>query len=169
MAGGPVGWISAIPISAGDVFELVYTGDGAVGDDLSMLGVTDATGLTADGIWRLVFAMPIVLPTGTAKLRLIAKADATSGVMKINPKWKSVAVGEVASHRTRFGDGDVVLLGNAPQFIPSAGVENSHACNDERALGFLDQFDRVVDDFGRGRWIRLGSVLLLLVIVVEAF
>ena len=81
-----------MPVDADDTFPTIFAGAGSVGDDTEMMGVI--TNLGADSIWRLVFEMPQVLPTGTATLRLLARALATSGAAKVNPKWKSVATGE---------------------------------------------------------------------------
>lgn len=53
-----------------------------------------------DAIWRLRFAMPPALPTGTCKLKLWALANATSGNAKVNPKWASVAAEEDPSSAT---------------------------------------------------------------------
>ena len=49
--------------------------------------------------------MPPSLPTGTGKLRLLALANATSGVAKVNPKWVSVAVEEDPSGATLNAEG----------------------------------------------------------------
>ena len=40
--------------------------------------------------------MPPSLPTGTAKLRCLSIANATSGAAKVNPKWASTAPEEAA-------------------------------------------------------------------------
>jgi hypothetical protein len=53
-----------------------------------------AASLGADSVLELLFEMPQALPTGTAKLRILAIADATAGDSKVNPAWASLAVGE---------------------------------------------------------------------------
>jgi len=94
MAGGPIFPCSAIPVTAGLVFPRIHVCAGANFKRVEGLGVTDATTLTSDAIWALVFQMPPTLPTGTGKLRLMSLANATTGVLKVNPKWLSVAAEE---------------------------------------------------------------------------
>lgn len=95
MAGGPVVPVSAVPLgTSGHVYPVMYDGAGSITDRTEMLGVANATTITADVVWHLVFRMPQVLPSGTAKLRLWSRAAVTSGDVKVNPKWKSVASGE---------------------------------------------------------------------------
>jgi hypothetical protein len=67
------------------------------------MGVEASVG--ADSTWELRFEMPQVLPSGTAKLRLRALADAVTGAAKVNPKWASVAMGEDASSATLNAEG----------------------------------------------------------------
>jgi hypothetical protein len=71
------------------------------------LGVQASVG--ADSIWRLWFAMPPTLPTGTAKLKLRAIANATSGDAKVNPKWKSFAIEETVSSPTLNAEGTTTI------------------------------------------------------------
>ena len=92
MAGGPIFPHSAFPVTAGRVFPNFHVGAGANSKQDEGLGVEASVG--ADSTWRLRFQMPPSLPTGTGKLRLLALANATSGVAKVNPKWVSVAVEE---------------------------------------------------------------------------
>lgn len=78
---------SAIPVTAGMVYGCPIDGD-------LVMCVTTATLLTADATWRLNFEMPPTLATGcTYKLQLDGKANATSGVLRINPKWNTWAPG----------------------------------------------------------------------------
>ena len=91
MAGGPLFPHSAYPVSS-RVFPNFHVGAGANSKHDEGLGVEASLG--ADAIWRLRFQMPPTLPTGTGKLRLLALANATSGVAKVNVKWVSVAVEE---------------------------------------------------------------------------
>ena len=92
MAGGPIYPRSVVVLTADNIYPLYYQGQGAVPTDEELLGVEAS--LSADSTFALVFAMPESLPTGTGKLRLRARANATSGNAKVNPKWKSVAAGE---------------------------------------------------------------------------
>ena len=98
MAGGPIFPNSAYPVTAGRVFPNFHVGAGANSKHEEGLGVEASVG--ADSTWRLRFQMPPTLPTGTGKLRLLALANATSGVAKVNPKWVSVAVEEDPSSAT---------------------------------------------------------------------
>lgn len=102
MAGGPIKPSSAVPATAGKVFPLVYSG--ATNARLEeALGVMAS--LDGDAIWYLTFEMPPSLPSGTGKLRLLLRANATSGAAKINPKWASVAAGENADTITLNAEG----------------------------------------------------------------
>lgn len=103
MAGGPIFPHSAFPVTAGRVFPNFHVGAGANSKQDEGLGVEASVG--ADSTWRLRFQMPPALPTGTAKLRLLALANATSGVAKVNPKWVSVAVEEDPSGATLNAEG----------------------------------------------------------------
>ncbi len=103
MAGGPIFPHSAFPVTAGRVFPNFHVGAGANSKHDEGLGVEASVG--ADSTWRLRFQMPPTLPTGTAKLRLLALANATSGVAKVNPKWASVAVEEDPSGATLNAEG----------------------------------------------------------------
>jgi hypothetical protein len=86
MAGGPLHPYSQVPVTTDKVFPHVY-----VETDRHELGMGVMASLDANAIWRLRFEMPGTLPSGTAKLRLRAKAPATSGDAKVNPKWKPAA------------------------------------------------------------------------------
>ncbi|MCH7625629.1 MAG: hypothetical protein IIC83_06870 [Chloroflexi bacterium] len=103
MAGGPIFPHSAFPVTAGRVFPNFHVGAGANSKQDEGLGVEASVG--ADSTWRLRFQMPPTLPTGTGKLRLLALANATSGVAKVNSKWVSVAVEEDPSGATLNAEG----------------------------------------------------------------
>ena len=103
MAGGPIFPHSAFPVTADRVFPNFHVGAGANSKHDEGLGVEASVG--ADSTWRLRFQMPPSLPTGTGKLRLLALANATSGVAKVNPKWVSVAVEEDPSGATLNAEG----------------------------------------------------------------
>lgn len=114
----PIRPYSAIPVTAGLVYGCVIDGD-------EMLCAADATTINADAIWRLGFQMPPVLDTGcTYKLQLDMKANAATGVMRINPKWNTWAPGVTRASLTlnpetvtpdsvtgAAGAGDTVTLG----------------------------------------------------------
>ena len=104
MAGGPIFPQSVVPDNSGDIFPTVYEGDGA-GTSTLENGIGVAASLGADRTAHLRFQMPPSLPTGTCKLRLIALADAITGAAKVNPKWKSVAIGEDPSAQTLTAEG----------------------------------------------------------------
>lgn len=103
MAGGPIFPHSTFPVTADRVFPNFHVGAGANSKHDEGLGVEASVG--ADSTWRLRFQMPPSLPTGTGKLRLLALANATSGVAKVNPKWVSVAVEEDPSGATLNAEG----------------------------------------------------------------
>lgn len=105
MAGGPIFPHSAFPVDAGKVFPNFHVGAGANSKHDEGLGLANATDITADVTWRLRFQMPPTLPTGTGKLRLLALANAVTGVVKPNVKWASVAVEEDPSSATLSAEG----------------------------------------------------------------
>jgi hypothetical protein len=107
MAGGPIFPFSAVPVTTDRVFPNIHIGAGANSKHESGLGVQASVG--ADSTWRLRFAFPETLPTGTCKLRLFALANATSGSAKVNPKWASVAAEEDPSGATLNAEGTATL------------------------------------------------------------
>lgn len=90
MAGGPLYPVSAVPITSGKVFPLVF--NGGSNDLENMMGVMAS--VDGDCVWRLAFEIPPSLPSGTAKLRLVARANAAAGNAKPNVKWLNVAAEE---------------------------------------------------------------------------
>jgi len=104
MAGGPVFPHSAYP-TTDDVFPNFHVGAGSNSKHDEGLGLANATDLTADAIWRLRFQMPPTLPTGTAKLRVLSLANATTGVIAWDVSWASVAVEENPSSATLNAEG----------------------------------------------------------------
>lgn len=96
MPGGPIFPRSTMPITSGKVFSHVYGSDRGLGVMASLNG---------DAIWRLRFEMPPVMPTGTLKLVLRMRANATTGSVKLNPKWAMVAVGEDPAVATVTAEG----------------------------------------------------------------
>ena len=106
MAGGPYLPMSADPIgSSGEVFPNKHVGAGANGSSWEGLGVANATDLTADRKWHVVFRMPTTLPTGTAKFSLAVIAAIEAGDLSINPAWASVAFDEDPSAATLTSEG----------------------------------------------------------------
>lgn len=115
MAGGPIYPISAVPITSGKVFPVNYNG----GSNDQELGLGVMASLDGDSVWRLAFKMPpSSLPSGTGKVVLHGRANATSGDAKVDPKWVSIAAEEdpgtaVNSETTQTvtwaaGDADVI-------------------------------------------------------------
>ena len=98
MAGGPIFYYSAFPVTSGRVFPSFFVGDGANSKEDEGLGVEASVG--ANSIWRLRFAMPPTLPTGTGKPRAWGQADAVTGVARVHVKWASVAMAEDPSSAT---------------------------------------------------------------------
>lgn len=94
---------SAVPVTVGRVFPNIHIGAGANSKHDEGLGVEASVG--ADSTWRLRFQMPTTLPSGTIKLKLLALANATTGVAKVNPKWVSVAAEEDPSSATLNAEG----------------------------------------------------------------
>lgn len=109
MAGGPLFPYSAVPVTTDRVFSTIYTGASSTGMKYEEgLGVQASLG--ADSIWALAFELPGgTLPTGTLKLRLRARANATSGAAKVNPKWASVAIGADPAAATLSAEGTNTL------------------------------------------------------------
>lgn len=91
MAGGPV-YPLCPPFPAGTtvVFPTHYSN--ATG--LQLLGVADATTMTADGTWRCQYQMPQSIPSGTLKL-LLSGVTTGVGTLNVNPKWEVSSYGAI--------------------------------------------------------------------------
>jgi len=89
--------------SSTNIWGDFHVGDGANAHTDDVTAVIASLG--ADAKVMLRFDMPPVLPTGTAKLRIIGLADAVSGNAKVNPAWASVAVGQDPSSFTLTAEG----------------------------------------------------------------
>jgi hypothetical protein len=63
-------------------------------NDFWIEGMGVIASLDADSEIHYVFHVPSVLPTGNAKLEVIAQSLDAGGDAAYNPKWKSVAFGE---------------------------------------------------------------------------
>lgn len=120
---GKLAWRSAVPVDGGKVFRNVHVGAGANSKEEEGLGVTDATTLVADVTWRLRFDLPPTLPSGTAKLKIRALANATSGVLRLNPKWASVADEEDPSAATLNAEGNTDITWGAGDNDQYKGVK----------------------------------------------
>jgi hypothetical protein len=120
MAGGPIYPTSAYPAdSAGRLFPSFYAGAGgnATPHDEG-LGVMAS--LSADATWELRFPMPPSIPTGTFKLRLLALANATSGVAKVTVKDGRCPAGSSPSAATLTSETQVTVTwstGNNDEYL----------------------------------------------------
>lgn len=79
---------SFFPVTAGKCVEGFYSDLGGT-QEVHARGLGFIAALDADAIWRLIFNMPADLGGGTPRFCLDALANATSGVAKLNPKWKA--------------------------------------------------------------------------------
>lgn len=120
MAGGPIYPSSAYPAdSAGRLFPNFYSGAGgnaAPHDE----GLGVKASLDADATWELRFPVPPSIPTGTIKLRLLALANATSGVAKVTVKDGRCPAGSSPSAATLTSETQVTITwaaGNADQYM----------------------------------------------------
>ena len=110
MAGGPLFPSSAYPVTSGKVFPGFHIGSGA--NSKHDEGMRVIASLDADAIWRLRFHLPMTLPSGTCKLRLISFGTNSGGAAlnaKVNPKWASVAMGENPSAATLNAEGTTTV------------------------------------------------------------
>lgn len=94
MAGGPVAPSSVyLGAAAGLLFPNLYT----CATNTNTAGIEEGIGVAAsigsDATAILRFPMPPTIPTGTLKLRLLAQANATSGVAKVTVKDVNTAAG----------------------------------------------------------------------------
>ena len=91
--------------SSGEALGNTHVGAGANGSRIEGLGVANATDLTGDRIWHLVWRMPTTLPTGTAKFSLAALAALEAGDLSVDIAWASVAFDEDPSAATLAVEG----------------------------------------------------------------
>jgi hypothetical protein len=83
--------ISAFPATAGKVYpDAVRTNT----NDFWIEGLGVMASLDADAELHYVWHVPSVLPSGTAKLEVIAFSYDAGGNAAFNPKWKSIAFDE---------------------------------------------------------------------------
>lgn len=91
MSGGPIYHLPPYTSdTAGNAFPSFYSGAGGNASPVDYgLGIVASLG--SDVTWQLRFPMPPSIPSGTLKLRLLALANATSGVAKFTVKDGNVA------------------------------------------------------------------------------
>lgn len=103
MAGGPIHAHSAYPVTAGRVFPTFLTAEMPEG-----LGWEASLG--GDATWRLFFRLPPTsLPSGTCKILLPCRANATAGNAIIDVAWKSYANNEVPASASLNAEGDTTI------------------------------------------------------------
>jgi hypothetical protein len=96
MAGGPITPVSQVPQGNGNLFPFIYQGGGGNAAPYDeMMGVVASLG--ADSTWMLRFPIPESIPSGTAKLRLLALANASTGNAKVTVNDAVVAAGSSPS------------------------------------------------------------------------
>lgn len=102
MAGGP---LKSRPVieNSDRAWAGVYIGGGANAHRHEV--VTAEASMSANTTVRYRFEVPPTLPTGTAKLRVIAMSNNASEVAKFDVQWASVAVEEDASAATLNAEG----------------------------------------------------------------
>lgn len=84
--------ITVFPATEGKVYPEVFRTDT---NSFWIEGMGVMASLDADAELHYIFHVPTPLPSGTAKLEVLAMtSDVASGDAKFNPKWKSIAVGE---------------------------------------------------------------------------
>lgn len=120
MAGGPLWPHSAYPVTAGSVFPQFYVGGGANSKWDQGLGVAASIG--ADSTWALRYMIPPTVPTGTAKLRLLALANASSGAAKVTVQDAVVAAGSSPSAATLTSETQATLTWTAVDVYVEAKV-----------------------------------------------
>ena len=108
MAGGPI-VPAAYPVDATCFPEFdpnhQYMGLAVAGATID--GVSDV-------IWRLTFAIPEVLPSGTPKLDLLAEANSTSQVIRVEFLWVAQAKTVILSTaKVSEGEQNITLSGTA--------------------------------------------------------
>ena len=90
-----------------DVYPGIYQGAGSTEDRTHMQFWSNAAGGDATIHYR--FEMPPTLPSGTCKLRILARANASSGTLIVNPTWGSVAQTEGPDDATLTAEGNTTL------------------------------------------------------------
>ena len=112
MAGGPLQPCSSVPDTNGKIFPGIYVGST---NSRQIMGLQVMASLDGDSEWELLWYLPATQPTGTLKLALVALADATTGVARVNPKWASVALTENPDTITLNAEGAQSITWSAGQ------------------------------------------------------
>lgn len=98
-------FLSAIPLTAGRVFDNVHALTGGT-IDVHVQGLGVEASLGANAIWRTLWRAPMEIPAGTTpKLSLGLIAAATSGVARINPAWVAKAFDTDLNTTARSSEG----------------------------------------------------------------
>lgn len=120
MAGGPV-FPNSVYLggASGNLFPNFYAGAGANAAPHDE-GIGVVASLAADATAELRFHIPPSVPTGTAKLRLLALANATSGAAKFTVSDGQVAAGASPSGATLTAETQSTVTwaaGNNDQYL----------------------------------------------------
>jgi len=109
--------------NAGRAFGDVYDGVSTTGVQYQS-GFGIAASIASDTNVLLAWAMPWgALPTGTAKLVLWARANATANAAKVNPKWVMSGVGNDPAAQALSAEGTTTLTWTAAhQFLQATVV-----------------------------------------------
>ena len=91
MAGEIIQPRSPVIATSGKIFDWVLVGQT---NSRQEGGYGVMASLDGDATLEVVFDIPTSVPSGTAKLKCKARANATSGAAKLNPKWFSCAAEE---------------------------------------------------------------------------
>src|SRR5215831_12873444 len=117
MAYGRIAPFSRVPASlGGTVYPKIYN-VGSGNGNWRMLGLGVAASLTADAWWELFFAGPLSIPTGQLKLELWSRANASSGVARVNPNWINVPMGSNPAALTHNAEGATSVTWTAPHVV----------------------------------------------------
>lgn len=114
MSYGPIPPSSVVIIgNAGRAFGEVYDGVTTTGVQYQN-GIGVKASIAADTTAQLLWEMPWgVLPAGTATLLLWARANATSGAAKINPKIVMSGIGDNPAAQTHVAEGTQTMTWTA--------------------------------------------------------
>ncbi len=111
MAAGPLSPFSVVCQNNGNLYPAVYAGAGGNASS-NEEGMGVIASLAGDSTWYLRFAIPTVVPSGTAKLRIRALANATSGAAKMTV---SDAVATPATSPSSSGNPSLISLTSESQ------------------------------------------------------
>lgn len=109
MAYGRLAPFSRYPAGGGATTYPKFYNTGSGVGNWRMLGIGVAASITSDAWWELFWAVPTALPTGTPKLELWSRANATTGAAKINPYWTGVNMGASPHNITHNPEGTTTI------------------------------------------------------------